>query len=222
MSTMNRPVQRSAKVEHILDDLRVKIVLGQFPADETLAENMLAESYGVSRGTIRTALQVLASEGFVIVKSNGRKEAVAITDSFTEDLYVTRLMLERTAIEICMRKECIDSSVLSAAFGDFYKLFSYTGRELYEQRSIINTNFHRSVIIASGNISLLNCWDTIEPLFHSLTTFNYISLGETQSNEEIIEMHKRIMDLLLARDPAVYQEIENHITRASGDTRSNL
>lgn len=222
MNITERTVSRSPKVERILGDLRIKIVLGQFPAGEIISENMLAETYGVSRGTIRTALQTLANEGFVIVRNNGRKEPVAITDAFIEDLYKTRLMLERTAIEICMEKQNPDGSILASAFADFYKLFSYRGHELYIQRSIVNTNFHRAIVVMSGNIPLLNCWDTIEPLFHCLTTFNYISMEENQSNDEIIEMHKRIMDMILRKNDAIYAEIESHITRASGDTRSNL
>ncbi|MFV0254247.1 MAG: GntR family transcriptional regulator [Beutenbergiaceae bacterium] len=61
---------RSAKVSTVVtDDLRQRIRAGEWSAGEPIPPEMdLASEYAVSRGTIRSALRDLATEGLVITK----------------------------------------------------------------------------------------------------------------------------------------------------------
>lgn len=209
---------RSPTVEKILVDLREKIFLGLFKNNASLPESALAEEYGVSRGTIRTVLQVLESEGLIIVGSNGRKTPVPITEKFLRDIYDTRIMLEMQAIKICLAKEELDSSLLATSFADFYKLYSYEGKELYLQRSIINSRFHRAIILTSENVPLLKCWNTVEPLVSNIAKYNYIKLGEKQTNSALVETHQLLMDCILKQDEKALEILELHIGHAVDET----
>lgn len=211
-------ISRSPAVEKVLLDLRDKIMLGVIQTEQELAENTLAAYYGVSRGSIRRALQSLENEGLVIASDNGRKAPLMIDEKFTNDLYQTRLMLESAAIQICLEKKDIETSKIATAFADFYKLYSYQGDELYFARSVINTRFHRAIIETAENHSLLQCWNTIEPLVHGLAKFNYIKLKDKQTNDELVKSHQRLMDLIFRRDRNALQEIADHVGVATGET----
>lgn len=214
--------QRAPIVDKVLNDIRESIFLNKFEPEQSLTENTLAQMYGVSRGSVRTAIQVLETEGLIVIGKTGRKTPVRITEKFTQDLYSTRIMLESQAIRICIANPAVDSSIIAAAFADFYKLYSYSGDELYIQRSRINTDFHKSIIRMAGNISLSKCWDTLEPMIYCMAKFNYINLGDKQSNEALIQSHQQLMDLILKRDARALQVIEDHIALAEHETSWGL
>lgn len=213
---------RAPAVEKVLSDIREKIIFNQFEAEQPLSESMLAEMYEVSRGSIRSAIQMLESEGLIIVGDNGRKTPARITEKFTSDLYETRIMLETEAIKICMNKSEVDSSIIATAFADFYKLYSYSGEELYILRSQINTSFHRAILRMADNIPLLKCWDTIEPLIYCIAKFNYITLAERQTNDELIKTHQLLMDLILKKDKRAFDVTRSHIKLAVDETNMGL
>lgn len=218
LTTENGSISRSPAVEKVLVDLREKIMLGEVTQEQQLAENALAAGYGVSRGSIRRALQTLENEGLVVASDNGRRTPVIIDEKFTNDLYQTRLMLETAAIQICLNKMDIDTSKIATAVADFYKLYSYAGEELYVARSIVNTRFHRAVIETAESQPLLQCWNTLEPLIHGIAKFNYIKLKERQTNDDLISSHQKLMDLIFKRDRKALQEIADHVGVAISET----
>lgn len=218
LTTENGSISRSPAVEKVLVDLREKIMLGEVTREQQLAENTLAAGYGVSRGSIRRALQTLENEGLVVASDNGRRTPVVIDEKFTNDLYQTRLMLETAAIQICLNKMDIDTSRIATAVADFYKLYSYEGEELYVARSIVNTRFHRAVIETAESQPLLQCWNTLEPLIHGIAKFNYIKLKELQTNDDLISSHQKLMDLIFKRNRKALQEIADHVGVAISET----
>ncbi|MCI8550600.1 MAG: GntR family transcriptional regulator [Lachnospiraceae bacterium] len=209
---------RQPAVERVLQDMREKIILHHFPEGQSLTESMLAEQYGVSRGTVRSAVQILENEGLIVIGSNGRKTPETLTDKFIRNFYSTRIMLECEAIRICMTESDMDYSVIAAACAGFYTLYAFSGEELYRRRNQVNTEFHRSLILATNNMSLWNCWKTIEPLMNAITEFNYLTLGDRQTNEELIHTHQTLMDMVMQKDQKAFSVLREHIGIAERET----
>lgn len=210
--------RRAPAVDKILSDIREKIFLGYFASGQPLPESMLADMYGVSRGSVRSAIQALENEGLIVVGSNGRKTPVKITKKFTHDLYETRIMLETQAMKICMEDDSFDSSLLGSALADLYSLYSCADADLYALRGRLNTAFHSALVRSANNVSLLKCWETLEPLLISISNFNYIKLADEQTNEHIINSHKKIVDMMLHHDERVFDVLRQHIADAHGET----
>ena len=87
---------------------------------------------------------------------------------------------------------------------------------------MVNTEFHRAIIVSTGNISLIKCWDTIEPLVRCIAKFNYCSLGEAQTNDALVESHRQLVDAILQRDENVAAIIRDHIGAAQFATNDGL
>ncbi len=78
--------------------LRESIVDGALPEGTPLVETQLAAELSVSRGPVRSALQVLQGEGLVETRANGRMVTVRFGPDDLDDLLSVRLELESSAV----------------------------------------------------------------------------------------------------------------------------
>lgn len=209
--------KKVSAVDAILVDMRERIFMNDFDTAHPITETEITDLYDTSRNSIRIVLQTLESEGLVIITDTGRKYIRNVDRKFVDDLYLTRGMLEKQAVDICIHQE-IDYSILATAFSAFYSLYSYSGNELFEMRSKVNTDFHRAIILATGNIPLTRAWMTIEPLIRCVAKFNYIQLKEAQTNDYLIESHQALMDIIFRKDPSATARIIEHIGVAVDET----
>lgn len=218
---MENEKKKLSAVDSVLLDMRERIFLNDFDTARPITETEIADMYETSRNNIRTVLQTLESEGLVIITETGRKYVRNVDRKFVDDLYLTRAMLEKQAVDICIHQE-IDYSILATAFSAFYSLYSYSGNELFEMRSKINTDFHRAIILATENIPLIRAWMTIEPLIRCVAKFNYVRLKEAQTNDYLIESHQALMDIIFRKDPSAVERIIQHVGVAVDETLAAL
>ncbi len=211
-------INRTPTVGKVLEGIRDKIFQLEFKSGDSFTESSLADEYGVSRGSIRSALQKLESEGLISTRANGRKVIVGIDEKFIEGLYETRIHLERKAAEICITHQEINYTPLALALTKFYTLQSTPKESLALERSLANTGFHRALFETAGNNSLLRCWETLQPLFFALAKMNYVTLGEKNDDLRVIKQHTRILELVLKKDPGITEEIDSHIREAIDDS----
>lgn len=218
---MENEKKKLSAVDSVLLDMRERIFLNDFDTARPITETEIADMYETSRNNIRTVLQTLESEGLVIITETGRKYVRNVDRKFVDDLYLTRAMLEKQAVDICIHQE-IDYSILATAFSAFYSLYSYSGNELFEMRSKINTDFHRAIILATENIPLIRAWMTIEPLIRCVAKFNYVRLKEAQTNDYLIESHQALMDIIFRKEPSAVERIIQHVGVAVDETLAAL
>ena len=74
--------------DNIKEDILDKIKNGTYPIGETIPSELeLAESYGVSRATVRQALQILAADGYV---EKRRRRGTIVTKPKVEQSFTAR------------------------------------------------------------------------------------------------------------------------------------
>ncbi len=213
----NNTSSRSPSVNMLTGDIRDRILFNRYD-DCNISESQLAAQYGVSRGSVRTALQILAGEGLIEVCSNGRKKLRQITDDYIHDVYNTRIMLETEAVRVFFQRQAADASILTAATSEFFKLFAYSGETLYSRRSDTDTEYHRSIILMSESVSLFQCWNTIEPIINSFARFNFHTMKVKQTPEKHLMIHQNLTKLILERDERAFSAIQEHIRDAVNET----
>ena len=91
-------LDRSTLRERTLKALRSAIMSGQYRTGERLKEVELAGHLGVSRGTVRQALQHLQQEGLVTVSNRSMLHVNSLSPLEVRELFRVRAALEGLAV----------------------------------------------------------------------------------------------------------------------------
>jgi DNA-binding FadR family transcriptional regulator len=76
-------MEHKGLVSRVAEQLERMIALGQLPQDTLPSERMMAKRYGVSRTTIRGALQGLAARGLIVQHPGRQSRAVALNEALS-------------------------------------------------------------------------------------------------------------------------------------------
>ncbi|MFK0002714.1 GntR family transcriptional regulator [Paenarthrobacter sp. NPDC090522] len=96
LSVMGRVTTRS-RVDLVADELRNAIAAGSFIEGQRLSEIDLAARLGVSRGSVREAMQRLVQEGLIVVLPNKGMFVLEIEPEDIADIYDARRAVESAA-----------------------------------------------------------------------------------------------------------------------------
>ncbi len=168
--------------------LREAIVDGELREGTPLVETQLAAQLAVSRGPIRSALQLLQGEGLVETRANGRMVTVSFGPDDVADLLAVRLELESSAL----RRGCARRGELQpvrAAFEAFRREGASTD-ELVE----LDLGFHRSLVELGASRFLLGAWLALAPVIQAV-----ITVGNRRLARQDPAMHER--RILAAHEP---------------------
>jgi DNA-binding GntR family transcriptional regulator len=91
-------LRRASTAEQVAGALRELIVTGGLPPDAHLREATLAGQLGVSRNTVREAIQILVSDGLVTRQLHRGAYVARLTEEDVHDLFRVRRLVELTAI----------------------------------------------------------------------------------------------------------------------------
>jgi len=108
---VDRPPTLTASVA---EAMRGAIFRGERTPGEQLREAELSESLGVSRGTVREALQVLHEEGIVEYFPHRGMFVRRLTPRIAKELYTFRALLEPYAIGVAVRSGSYNAGDLEA------------------------------------------------------------------------------------------------------------
>lgn len=204
----------------IADKLTQQIDDGKYPPGSRLpAERELAESFGVSRVTIREAEIALQALGRIRIKTGS---GVYVEDSPPDqgtgfpfitafELTEARALFESEAAALAA-EQMSDETV--AELERLVKVMSTTGRD-DEAGELADHEFHRAVAAASNNAAIMyvieTLWkmrDEIEPVkkvYESICSEDFGARGHE---------HAEILEAVRARDPAAARKaMRNHFRR---------
>lgn len=88
----------------VTDELRDRIVRGEYPPGTRLAEELLARELEVSRNPVRESLQALAAEGFVELEPRRGARVARVDARRAAELFEVRGALEGLTAELAARK----------------------------------------------------------------------------------------------------------------------
>jgi GntR family transcriptional repressor for pyruvate dehydrogenase complex len=227
-STSLRYVRKA--YEQVYDQLRELIVRGELRRGERLPnEAVLARDFGVSRGTVREALRVLAAQNLIrTAKGAGGGSFVTLptVDHISEFLHANisllsesedvtlpefleaRELLEVFATRLCAerRREADLERMRDTIIEDPAQLGT-------EEQFVYNKEFHTAVLDGCGNTLLCIA---AQPVFSVLqTNFSRDAMSQRFA-KRVNEDHRAILAAIEARDPAVAaEEMQRHLTYLS-------
>jgi DNA-binding GntR family transcriptional regulator len=181
---------RSLHSGSVASALREAIIGQAVPAGTPLVERTLAEQLGMSRGPIRNALYTLEGEGLVTTASNGRAFVTGFTTDDLRDLLAVRFQLESTAVRWGLERSADVAPVLA-----LLEEMRHEGTS--SQRLVdLDISFHLALLELSGSRFLVQSWQAIAPVIHTVITLGNRTLEsrDPASNfNRIITSHRRIV-----------------------------
>ena len=178
--------------------LREAIVDGALAEGTPLVEAQLAAQLSVSRGPVRSALQVLEGEGLVETRSNGRMATVRFGPDDLHDLLAVRLEIESSAVRRGSESRA-PVEPARAAFEAFRQEGASTDR-LVE----LDIAFHRALVEFGGSRFLLSAWLALAPVLQAVITIGNRRLARNDPDSHyrrILAAHEPILEPLEHHDP---------------------
>lgn len=205
----SRPTITHLPLRHaVLEEVRRRIMSGQWKPGERIYEDQIANELEVSRNPVREALQALAVEGFVELEPRRGARVAVVSESRANELFEVREALEglvarlaatrRTAAQLAELQDLVAQGLVAAA------------SHQHERLPGLNTRFHQALSEAAGNAMLA---DSIERLGH-IIEWVYTRSIVGRSAQSWAE-HERIVDAIARGDAAeAQQSAAEHISAA--------
>lgn len=204
-----RPVQQQAAYGLAVEGLRRQIQLGLLlPGERMPAERKLAEEMNVSRVTLREALRILETEGYLIVRRGSQGGAFVVNEEALRKLTLRRIALDpaipmralefREAVErvaahhAALRRTPADLRRLKEALAAIH--LADSGGELRRAES----SFALGVAAASQNLHFLHAVE--EAL--AATSLPLAANAAIAAREASEALHARLLEAIEARNPA--------------------
>lgn len=223
-----QPIKPKKVSSQIADQIRTSILAGDFsPGDKLPPERTLAEMFGVSRPSVREALNVLASAGFVESNQGGGTiiKSLMETASAPPLSGLIRLQQDR-ALDVIEVRKCMES------WTAFYAAQRALPEDIRRMETIIagmkrnleglqpsedlDANFHIVVARATHNIVWLhlmqNIFDAMKEFQQSVWRAVYI----TGDDHHLLYQHHRVIfEAIEAREAEKAREaMMTHLTFA--------
>lgn len=191
-----KKLARSLYSGAILAELREAIVGGQLPKGTRLVEDRLARDFAVSRGPIRSALQVLEAEGLVNALASGGMVVAGFGHDGLADLFRVRRLLELAAVRRGTDLRS-DPAVVVRALEELVAVEE--GAEFVAH----DVAFHRAIVEFGRSRFLLQAWNSLAPVLEAAITIGHqAATGKfaTASRRHIVDSHIPIADAIASYD----------------------
>ena len=139
--------------------LRAEIVTGRLPPGEALPEARIGELLGVSRAPVREALTLLEREGLVAFDRRGTARVCVLGLDDVKELGLMRFALEPVAARLaCERWK-------HGGYGIEANVQKLNRAKTLGDVTRLDVEFHRLILLASGNRRLLLAWEELAGQF---------------------------------------------------------
>lgn len=193
--TTDTPGEFQTLPEKVAEDLRKRILLGEFEPGANIPERETSAALGVSRTPLREALRILSNEGLVEIRP-ARSPVVA--DPSAEDLsqlFSVMRVLEALAGELT----CLAAS--DEQIAEFRQIHARLEKLDAGSDPIgffrTDMEFHRSIVAASGNVPLIR---THRDYNARLWRARFLTSRVRTDRERILREHGEILAGIVARD----------------------
>jgi len=159
---------------------------------EQLVESQLARQLKVSQSPVREALKRLTHDGLVQQVRHHGSFVADYSRAEVEQARVARVTLEELAARFaCGRLDATARSSLESLIADMSRSAMVNDVTAFRE---FDFEFHRAVIVASGNSYLPRMWDIIEPSLRSLHVLS--DPGYAGDWHHVAESHRDLLDVL--------------------------
>lgn len=207
---LNRP---QSLADQAADQIRSRIVKGDFQLGEALSETTLAAELGVSKTPIREAFLRLKTEGLVDIQPQRGTFVFRMSADEVRALSEFRDLLETSALGLAMRSDAPGlGSALEVIVAQMQDALAHGGAVPYRER---DSDFHTCIIGHCGNAYLAEAYGKIA--FRVQTLRNRLS-QDPALNARSFREHDILVQMVAAgRDAEAIAYLRMHIANTTAD-----
>jgi DNA-binding GntR family transcriptional regulator len=181
--------------ERLFEDLKRKIITCELRPGTDVSEAMVAESYGMTKAPVRSALARLKEAGWL--QSLPRRRHVVAPLSLTDvnEIYDARALVEPETARLAAGQ--VSKAYLQALNGACVRAYDLDDEEAKREFLLANAAFHVGIAKACGNSRLANM---LAQLHEESLRILYLSVSSVQRSDSWRTGHASIMDMLLNGD----------------------
>ncbi|SHN43584.1 GntR family transcriptional regulator [Cryptosporangium aurantiacum] len=186
----------TAASDRAADELRTRILGGEYLPGERLGEVELAEALGVSRTPIREALRKLSADGLVEITPNKGARIVEHPRADLDAIFGIRAHVEGLAARTAAQRASTEDIDRLEEIATELEKHSDAGRlaEVYR----LNAEFHGRINGLSHSAVLTG---TVSQLIHASVLFRTLHAFDEAARRRSCAHHHEIVAALRARDP---------------------
>jgi DNA-binding GntR family transcriptional regulator len=191
------PVATVSRKAAVGIEIRRAIILGRLKPGDKLTETQLAASLGVSRPTVREALNQLTREGLIVQEPYRGLHVADVTPDQIRDIAAARVGLDMLAIDAILADSTGRRLAMVQEGWEQFERYAFHPDPVVQHDA--HLAFHRQIWAASENYLLLKLW----PVTEAHIT---IAIAEDQAArsdpERAHRVHAELMDAIMTRDRA--------------------
>jgi DNA-binding GntR family transcriptional regulator len=196
--TNNKPIRipRATFASIVTERLRDSIVSGELEPGSQLSEVELANSFGVSRGPVREALQRLIQEGLLRSEPHRGVFVPVLTDEDVADIYLAREALESLAVRHVIDHEELSKAAYEALDEAVTAMEKAEAAGDWAAVGSLDLEFHTALVRATESGRLQRMFATLI----SETRLCLAALTEAEAREDLVAEHRKIADWIREGD----------------------
>ncbi|MBP1970094.1 DNA-binding GntR family transcriptional regulator [Virgibacillus natechei] len=193
--------------ELIAEQLRQRIWDREVEFGERLLEVELAETFEVSRSTLREALKILEQEGLVISKARKGTYVAQFSNKDLEEIIEFRKLIEAHAFTDAL--PYLKADQFEDLKGIITQMKSEVTNKNWNQLFDLDMQFHSYIVNLSGNSRIIKIYDSIQVQIRAYL----VHLDQYYSSPQAFyDEHKELLDALLTKDVQIVKErVRDHI-----------
>lgn len=182
---MGRPaISTSTMATRVAEELKRRILAGEYASGMKLQQEQLALDLGVSRSPVREALRQLEAEGLVILISQKGAQVAGVSREEVAELFELRLLTEPHLLTLAIPR--MDDTVLAAA-EDVIRRMEDTDIGHW---SALNWEFHRTLYLPAQRPAILRI---VERIHETIDRYLRRQIALTGGRETAKREHQQIV-----------------------------
>jgi len=190
--------------ELALQRLRRMIVSGELHPGEQIRQQEMADQFGVSRGPLREAMNVLASQGLLQHKPN---QGYFVTKRAPGEVEQIRRMRHALENELLQTVAWPDAACLARLRAMNEDMRAYVSRPDWSNLATINRDFHFIIYGHSPDALILaevkRLWSMVDP-------FTRVKYELSTARQRTVDEHEIVLDALQAQDRSALRAAMDH------------
>lgn len=197
--------KKQSAVELVIESIKNILIEKKIhPGDPLPSEQMLAESLGIGRGSVREALKILDAFGIVeIIHGDGTYISTSANKKIFDPLTYRLIIANKNSDELVQLREMIEIGVLST-------IIDYASDEDIEKLKAVHEEYEALAKCSETNLAEMNACDlkfhrTMSELTHNKlieNMYNFVVdiFAPTINGAYALEPHRKILAAVCARD----------------------